>query len=378
MDIKEKTDIKKCLKSYLVAKKYYDSDLNKSYEYLKQCNKILNELRTKNISNDLIEIIDETETECSKILSQVIQTTIEKPIIKKKIQINDDEIFEIIETGDIEKLKQYKYEQINFNIYNHNGLTPLHYAIKFGDVTLLKGLFKLGGCIDQSNKYGHTLLEYACLEKDPNMINFLTEYGADMKKHLKFRDGKKYFNNGNEIDILLIEKMILNSDTKYTEFKYLNFLFKYIDKNEELELGYCEANNSTKLVNKILFSDFILKLDNLLDLFDEERRNTFISIITEELGYDLIYKLGCPSKKLHIILYNLVPFIEYNDNLKLKWLLSLEIKYSILKILKNKINLRELKKQLSELLYEGYITNSIIPKGFLQLIVLQWIYKIKV
>ena len=27
------------------------------------------------------------------------------------------------------------------------------------------------------------------------MINFLLAYGADMKKHIQFREGKKFFNN---------------------------------------------------------------------------------------------------------------------------------------------------------------------------------------
>jgi ankyrin repeat protein len=110
---------------------------------------------------------------------------------------DNKELFDIIETGNIQKLKEYNYGSIDFNIYNEQGLTPLHYAIEFGEISFLKQSFKLGACIDQTSKFGHTLLEFACLEKDPNMIHFLTTHGADMKKHLNFREGKKYFNNGN-------------------------------------------------------------------------------------------------------------------------------------------------------------------------------------
>lgn len=389
MEINKTTDniliVRKCLKSYLTAKKYYDLDLNKSYEYLKQCTKILDKLKEKKllINDNFMNIIDETETECNKYLTAAIKTTIEKPI-KKKESINDSELFEIIETGNIEKIKNYKYGQINFNIINNQGMSLLHHAIIFGDIAFLKNFFKLGACIDQTNRSGHTLLEFACLEKDPNIINFLTEHGADMKKHLRFRAGKKFFNGGNEIDILLIEKIIMENENKYNDIKYLNFIFEYIDRSEKLELGYSEINNSTKLINMIPFSDFILNLDNIIDTFDEDKRNTFITIIKEELHYDILYKLGCPTKKLHILLYNLIPFIEYNDNLKLRWLISLEIKYIILKILKNKakINTKELKKELSDILYNTYINQEtvgeIVPKGLLQLLTLQWIYKIKV
>ena len=39
----------KCLKSYLIAKKYYDNDTEKSYEYFKQCISILNNLKNNYI-----------------------------------------------------------------------------------------------------------------------------------------------------------------------------------------------------------------------------------------------------------------------------------------------------------------------------------------
>ena len=41
MDDKVNNNIKKCLKSYLTGKKYFDTDKNKAFEYFKQCIKIL-------------------------------------------------------------------------------------------------------------------------------------------------------------------------------------------------------------------------------------------------------------------------------------------------------------------------------------------------
>jgi hypothetical protein len=114
--------------------------------------------------------------------------------------------------------------------------------------------------------------------------------------------------------------------------------------------------------------------------FNEEKRITFINIIKEELSNELVFKLGCPLNKIEILLYNLVPFIDYDNNLSLNWLISLEIKFIILKILKNrvKINTSVLKKELREYLYLSYIKPEIIPEGLIQIIVLQWISKIKV
>ncbi len=374
----------KYLKSYLTAKKYYDTDTDKSMEYFKQCIKILNDLKEKNIKieDKFIGLIDETETECSKYLTQAIAITIDKPNIKKvKSPDADNELFELVEIGDIHKLKSYNYGDVDFNIINDYGLTPLHYAIRFGDTGFLRESFKLGAGVDQTNKFGHTLLEHACLEKDPNMINFLSAYGADMKKHLEFREGKKYFNNSQQIDIALIEKKVMEfNEIKNWKIKNLEFVFNYINSEEHIDIDYSNPKNSTISMEKITVKDFIKKLDYMVSNFSEDSKKSFIDILKDELSYPLAFKLGCPTKPLEIILYNLVPFIDQNQNLKLNWLISLEVKYSILKILKNKIriNTKELKQELAELLYLSYIKPEIIPEGLVQIIVLQWVYKIKV
>jgi len=281
--------VKKCLKSYLTAKKYYDSDIEKSYDYFKQCIKILNDLKDENKLNQEYQgIIDETENECSKYLVLAIEATLDKPYIKKNIidKSQDNALFEIIKKGQVDFLKTFEYGECNFNIFDINGQTPLHLAIKFGDTTFLKHAFKLGAGIDKTNKYGHTLLEFACLEKDPNIINYLTYCGANMKKHLDFRDGKKYFNNGNQIDIITLQKKIMDNTKLTTDIDHLDFIFDYINKEEKIELEYCDPKNSTISINKISFDTFIKKLNCMVNNFDHEKRNTFINIIKEELSND--------------------------------------------------------------------------------------------
>lgn len=376
--------IRKCLKSYLTAKKYMDSDLDKSFEYFKQCIRILEDLKKKNINinNNFINLIDETETECAKYISKAIETTLDKPIQIVPDAEPKNELFEMIETGDITKLKSLTYGSVNFAIFDSNGLTPLHWAIRYGDTTFLKHAFKLGAQIDQTTKFGRTLLEFACLEKDPNMINFMINNGADMKKHLKFRESKKYFNGGNQIDILNIERQIMdlekisNSETKLK----LDWLFGYIKPEYELDLSWCEPNNSMILKDKIKFGDFIKKLEIWFDTFEPETQQTIQTILKEELSYSLVNKLGCPNNQLEILLYNLVPFMNCDSYLRLSWLISLEVKYIILKILKNKvrINIQEMKNNLAEILYISYIKPEIIPEGMMQYIVQQWMGKIKV
>ena len=386
--MENKNKINKCLKSYLIGKKYFNVDEDKSFEYFKQCIYLLNDIKENKIelNNEIINIIDETETECSKYLTQAIETTIEKPLYKcinNKSHEDTDIMFNLIETGNLEQLKKYRYGEIDFTNRNSDGVTALHLAIKYGDTNFLKQSFKLGGLIDQTNNYGHTLLEFACLEKDPNIINFLMKYGADMKKHLLFREGKKYFNNGNQIDILLLEKIILASiflSEDENKIKHLEFVFNYIDYNDVLSIELADDVNSTQSGGKIYVKNLIKKLDTLIDHFDVDSRTTYITILKEELSYDLSFKMCCPKSKIEILLYNLVPFINYGDTLKMNWLISLEVKFMILKILKKKvkINTKELKIELTESLYNSYLKSEIIPEGLLQIIVLQWISKIKV
>ena len=51
---KDQLIIKKCLKSYLTGKKYFDSDKNKAFEYFKQSLKYLNMIEDKNKYDDLL------------------------------------------------------------------------------------------------------------------------------------------------------------------------------------------------------------------------------------------------------------------------------------------------------------------------------------
>ncbi len=379
--------IVKCLKSYLTGKKYAETDDEKSMLYFKQCIALLNDIKINyNLEDNILTVIDETETECSKLLTVAIENNIEKPINKMDTSFildnSDNELFYIVDTGDLLKLKKFNFGELNFNIYNEDGLTPLHYAIKVGDTSFIKQSLKLGATIDITNLSGHTLLEYACLEKDPNMITFISECGADMRKHLIFRKGQKFNNRGSQIDILLLEKYIMeNTDINNHKIIYLNWLFKYIDKNEYIELEY---NNTFNPKTKIKIIDLIQKLDFLISKFNKEAINTFITIIKEELEYDLNIKFGCPNNKLNIVLYNLIPFLsDYNFNLRLDWLIRLEFKFLIKNTLnkekdKIKINISFLKNELIKNINEKYINTDLIPKTMAHIFISQWLSKIKV
>jgi len=346
--------IKKCLKSYLTAKKYFETDKNKAFEYFKQTLKYLKLIDDRDKYKDLL---NETETECNKYITLSVEHTIEN-IPKNLININ---LFEIIEKGDIDKLKKIKLNSLNFEIHDEEGNTPLHKAVKYGDTTFLKACFKLGAPIDIVNKLGYTILEYACLEKDPNIINFLINNGSNMKKHLFFRDGeKKNKSNQNYIDISIILKIIFN----YPKATELDIDFLFNNFNKENEIGFDDYT----------YDDLISSLQSLLNSLPEEYKENYIKIIREELIFPLKTSLGCPKNKLELLLYNLVPFINFPFYLSIDWLLNLELKFFFIRIIKerNQINLEE-KKIIIDFIWENYIKTNLLSEDYLGNLISQWI-----
>ena len=99
-----------------------------------------------------------------------------------------------------------------------------HQCVKLGDTTILNIFFKKGLKINNvCNNY--TLFEFACLQKDINVITFLINNGADLQKHLYFRkDTKKMDINVDDIDLLILIKILLFNSIKNKK-KNQNLIF---------------------------------------------------------------------------------------------------------------------------------------------------------
>ena len=378
MDQTEKKIIK-CLKSYLAGKKHMTDNKSLAYDYFKQCIRILNYLRENNITivDKYLDVIDDTETECAKLLTLSIEDTIEQPFVKNETNniisvIKPEELFNMIQIGNIDPLKKLNYNDVDFNVRNDIGLTPLHMALRYGDTTFLKLAFKLGAKIDTTTNNGLTLLELACQDKDPNMINFLINYGANMKKHLFLRQSfkTKITNNQEQIDIAILLRLILAVKPE-EDIKELDWIFTWIKPTEPIGM---------KTDRELNVKDLVEHLAGLLKLLDGDKAITYMSIIKEELTQPMVFKLGCPTNKLQILLYNLYPFLDYPFPITLDWLISLEIKYLILKLIrsKKKINTQELRNEIGQKLYDSYIKTNILSPGLIQILIIQWICKIKV
>jgi hypothetical protein len=352
--------VKKCLKSYLTGKKYFDTDKNKAFEYFKQSLKYLSIIEDKEKYKDILK---ETETECNKMIT----LTVEQSIEKQKQQPTQINLFNLIEIGNIDELKKVKSHHLNFHIYDEIGNTPLHKAVKYGDTTFIKCCLKLGCPIDIVNKECFSLLEYACLEKDPNMINFLLKNGADMKKHLFFRDGeKKNLQRQNYMDITIKIKLILLHQP-IDEIIDIKFLFNYFKETELI--GF----------NEITYSEFFKHLQSLLNKLSLESKESYLSLIRDELVFPLKSSLECPNNKLELLLVYLIPFIDYNFNLSIDWYIHLELKFFFIRLLKESRQINEKEKNIVlTYVWDNYVKTNLIEDDYLGNLILQWVSKIKV
>lgn len=355
--------IKKCLKSYLAGKKYYNSDVNKSVEYFIQCIQFANYYKKKHNNSDITTLLDETKNDSYSYITFNINNL----FTCKSLSIDKNDLFLCVETGNINLVKSIKCGELDLNIYNENGLTPIHYAIEYGDTKFIKHCLLLGANIEQINSDGYTLLEYACIKKDPNIISFLLEYGADMNKNLEMRKDKNYINNSNYLDFSLLQKFIITSSKNITQSNnnYFDFIDKYdIDLTNTINIKH---NNG----NDIIVEYLITSLNKILDNIDDNSRNTYIEIIKEELSYSVENYIYCPTNKLEIILYNLIPFIQYNQLLRVKWLFYYEIKNLILLLIKNNTNitLMSIGQHLRNNMVNSYVDTNILPYGYIDIII---------
>lgn len=360
MDDKVNNNIKKCLKSYLTGKKYFDTDKNKAFEYFKQSLKYLSIIENKEKYKDILK---DTETECNKMITLTVEQSIEKSIS----QVTQLNLFNLIEIGNVDELKKIKSHHLNFHIYDEIGNTPLHKAVKFGDTTFIKCCLKLGCPIDIVNKEGFSLLEYACLERDPNMINFLIKNGADMKKHLFFRDGeKKNIQRQDYMDIAIIIKLILLHQP-VDDIKDIVFLFNYFKETELI--GF----------NEITYNEFFKHLESLLNKLNLESKESYLTLIRDELVFPLKSSLECPNNKLELLLVYLVPFINYNFNLSIDWCIHIELKYFFIRLLKESQKINEKEKNIVlTYVWNNYVKTNLIEDDYLGNLILQWVSKIKV
>lgn len=341
----DKSLLEKALKLYNAGKNNYNVNNTLS----KKCFELsLSELNKLKHLAQFKDVVNTTEADCIKHLS------------------SNENIFKLIDKNDLTAIRNM--QDINFREINEYGNTLLHHSIAIGDIGILKELLKKGGLIDTVNGEGHTLLEYACLTKDPNIISFLIQHGANMKKHLFFRKNTKHYLNKSDIDMAILLKLIISNQKDSNILHTFKFLEKYFNLTDLIGLDNYTIN------------DLMIGLHNLF--INKDSYNTYKKILIEELdSFDRYSKMdsnGCIYNKLDIVLSSLVPFINYPFNMSCVFLVKNEIKIAIKYILNNNLNKKDFKNLLFNKLSNDYITNNLYPDDYIGIIVYNILSKINV
>lgn len=343
----------KAIRYYNNGKKLFEAnDKIKAKKLFEHSLNAINEFKKLNPNKlNVNTVVQATEVECIKYLN------------------NNDNVFNLITKNNIEAIKNI--EHINFREIDANGNTVLHHAIDVGDTGILKEMFKKGGMIDTVNGSGNTLLEYACLKKDPNIIEFMANHGANMQKHLFFRKGDtKFYLNKSDIDMAIMLKIIIVNRLKVTIEKqdktdYTSFIFleKYFNLNDLI--GF----------DKYTIRDMLIGLHYMFN--NKESYKSYSQIISEELIEFENNKNDtnrCIYTKIDIILSNIVPFINYPFNIASIFIVKNEIKYLMKNILR--YNKKDFKNILMTKLFENYIQTGLFPEDYIGIIVYNILSKI--
>jgi ankyrin repeat protein len=319
---------------------------SKTMDKIKQLRKVLKILRNNSNTDELKNLLQLTEQEYNKT-------------------INIRNTFRFISRNDVETIKNIN--NINFKQLDEDGNTLLHHCIKIGDIEILTELLKKGGKIDSINGEGHTLLEYACLIQDPNIINFLLLLGADIKKHIFFRKGNynKYLFK-EDIDLAIILKILILNSIYQNNYKKFIFLENYFNINQFIGL------------EKYTIKNIFLGLEKMFE--NKITYETYKNIIIEEIeDFELNVKnniKNCYEDKVDILLVNLIPFINYPFNLSSSFMLHNEIKFKINSIIKD--NKKNYKNLILNYIFKNYIENNLFKEDYIGIIVYRIMEKNKI
>ena len=267
--------------------------------------------------------------------------------IAKSRNLTFDEIFSLIKKGDLFNLKNNLHMILSSDLTknNNDGITPLHYCVKVGDTSILKELLLKDISINTINSKGNTLIEYACLCNDPNMIHFLSSHGAMIQKSLFIRDQKiKIKLKTDNLDIACISKLLLINSYNEHLNPILENLKTLINLHDYCGFGDFTINNIMIGISKVLSNDHL---------------QTYANIIKEELSYNKpnngLFNIFCYNNQMELIIYNLVPFINYEFNISQENVYLRELYF-----LKKKFN----NKELINILYDTYI-EKLVPEDFI-------------
>jgi hypothetical protein len=297
--------------------------MNKTEELLKLINKCQKHKINKVDKNDIEKI--------NKIFS------------KLSLELKENIFLLQIRKGN---LQFFEYIDVNQDLLDIFEINPFHFALNMGDTKILQKLLEFTSINNINfNENNLTLLEKACLNKDANSIDFLQNFGANMEKHIIFRESK-YKLKVDCLDIANLCYFILNLKVN-NKINKLKFLEDYFDFEEEYPF------------EKIKIKNLIQGIETLL----EDKLDEYIKLIKMDL---LLLENNC---NFEILIFYLIPFLEnklnYPFNIENEKLIITELFYLILlNYDKNKFK-NDYKKNIYNKLNEYYLNKKILKEDYL-------------
>ncbi|ORX42191.1 ankyrin [Piromyces finnis] len=179
-------------------------------------------------------------------------------------------IIDTCEQSNLETLKSLVKRNIDVNVEDDNGNTPLLISCRQdngNNFSIVEYLIAHGANIDQTNKHGDSALIIACQSENEKIVNYLIELGADINKQNKDGDTAsiKVCDNGNiSIIYQLIEKganiMHENKDgdtplltackncNNSDSENYFKIIKKLLEKGAGIDVNKSNRNGETALL----------------------------------------------------------------------------------------------------------------------------------
>lgn len=373
--------IKKIFKNYLRGKKHLNNDEEKALYYF---NNVLTLIRRRVIEK-YQEILYELEIKSSEFIKKLEEKRyleLSNYSTTQSSEIDDlNKIIKIINHGDISNLEAWLSDKkyVNWNIYDNNKMTPIHLAVKNGDCEMVKLMLKYGANINILNGFGHTPLEIACIEKNPNMINFLSILGVNLKKQILLRKNSKgQLLSTPNIDLALMIKLLtleikpdVEWKNKWTKINNKYGILKSEKLNQIFNSSIWEENSGwNNLTWDYVWSCLTKKITN-------DNEYEVVNICLDDLSeMSLNNYIYCPKTKIENSLYSLLPIFNFYINIKNNWMLNYEL-INLAKHLKKKYKKKEifLQKYLQKI-WIDYVENKILTHQHLNRLIEQWINKI--
>ena len=212
--------------------------------------------------------------------------------IKASFQYNN--FIKAIETNKLQKVKECLTKDIiNINLYNKNGISPLHIAVIGGNLEIINLLLDKGANPNiLSLQKKQTPLHYAYIFKNMNtnkIINLLLKYNANPNlEDINNKKPKEYslkYKESSDVDNFTLSNDEENLDDKNEEKKISNnenyFSESYIDNNNNKNT-YSISDSEDTIIQRESRRSNILSIDELINSNKPKYNTEKIKIISKK------------------------------------------------------------------------------------------------